>query len=363
MNDIIPTEGTRDVLSSIGAFAPGILDGLRRAAALFESIKSFEDIELRLLRGAGLSPNTYRSYLVAVKQLYQHTEGLNPLQVTAAHVERFYDSLADKVDLNTRALRMRGLKRFYKHLEALVPGYAGPFSAMEPKLSKKLNRTKKGGRTRGALSKTEAQALLTWLSRREGLKGTADHALVLFLITSGLRAAELCSLRWADLERDPDTGAWTASFIGKGSKEATQELYTPAVEAAEASFRAQFRRRPEKDDRVFYSLAAFNGDTPRPMAPHRLWVRIRNVGEAARAAGVIKREIIFSPHLFRRSYATLLYKSGMGLKAIQAKTRHASLEVLTKHYIHDEEPARSYLDKALGFDTAASVTAMIGGAA
>jgi integrase len=84
------------------------------------------------------------------------------------------------------------------------------------------------------------------------------------------------------------------------------------------------------------------------MTPHRLWCRIKAVGEAARAAGILKREIIFSPHLFRRSYATLLYKSGMGLKAIQAKTRHASLEVLTKHYIHDEEPASPHLAKALG---------------
>lgn len=69
-------------------------------------------------------------------------------------------------------------------------------------------------------------------------------------------------------------------------------------------------------------------------------------------AGIIKRKIIFSPHLFRRSYATLLYKSGMGLKAIRVKTRHTSMEVLTRHYIHDEEPATPYLSRARG-DTVA----------
>jgi len=42
------------------------------------------------------------------------------------------------------------------------------------------------------------------------------------------------------------------------------------------------------------------------MTPHRLWCRIKAVGEAARVAGAIKREIIFSPHLFGRSYAILL---------------------------------------------------------
>jgi len=38
----------------------------------------------------------------------------------------------------------------------------------------------------------------------------------------------------------------------------------------------------------------------------------------------------------------------MGFKAIQAKTRHASLGVLTKHYIHDDEPASPYLARVLG---------------
>lgn len=344
---VLPTEGTPDVLSQLTRCMPTVLEGLKRAAALFDRIHSFEDVETYLLRGQGLSPNTYRSYLCAVKQLYEHTQGLNPLQVTPGHIERFYDDLAQRVDRNTAALRVRGLKRFFLGLEKLVPGYVSPFAVMDEKLTRKLNRVKKGSRTKAALTARETRDLLAWLGRSETLKGRADHALVLFLVTSGLRAAELCSLRWGDLDHFPETNAWTASFIGKGQKEATQELYAAAVETCDVSFRAQFRRDPAKEDRLFYSLAAFPGDAPRPMAPRRLWVRIRSVGQAAKAAGVITRDIVFSPHLFRRTYATLLYKSGMGLKAIQAKTRHSSLEVLMRHYIHDEEPAAPYLAKAL----------------
>jgi integrase len=66
-----------------------------------------------------------------------------------------------------------------------------------------------------------------------------------------------------------------------------------------------------------------------------------------REEGVIKRDIVISPHMFRRTYATLLYKCGMKLKAIQGKTRHTDIEVLAKHYIHDEEPAKPYLEKML----------------
>ncbi len=83
------------------------------------------------------------------------------------------------------------------------------------------------------------------------------------------------------------------------------------------------------------------------MTAHRLWVRISTIGAAAREAGIIKRDLKSSPHLYRRTYATLLYKQGMKLKAIAEKTRHASIEVLVKHYIHDEEPASLYFERLL----------------
>ena len=83
------------------------------------------------------------------------------------------------------------------------------------------------------------------------------------------------------------------------------------------------------------------------MNSHALWYRIKKVGREASADGVIKRDINFSPHLFRRTYATALYKSGMKLKAIMEKTRHSNIDVLAKHYISDEEPASPYFERML----------------
>ena len=103
--------------------------------------------------------------------------------------------------------------------------------------------------------------------------------------------------------------------------------------------------RPE--DALFWTAPSISGAPPLPMRYHVLWDRVRKIGSRARAAGILKRELQFSPHLFRRSYATALYKSGMGLKAIQEKTRHANIEVLTRHYIDDGEPASPHFDKIL----------------
>ncbi len=141
-------------------------------------------------------------------------------------------------------------------------------------------------------------------------------------------------------------GKWTAYFIGKGEKEAEQELYGRAVDACNRYFRKVFRRDPKPEDALFWTVPSYPRDTRRPLTNHQtIWLRIKKIGAAAREAGIIKRDIVFSPHLFRRSYATGLYKSGMKIKSIQEKTRHTSIETLVKHYVYDDELATPYLDK------------------
>jgi len=86
MNDlIIPTKFEE-------AF-PTTIEGLKKAWSIFDSIKNFDDIEREFLLGQGLSPNTYKNYLGAVKQFYEFTEGMHPLQVKPADIERYYDNL------------------------------------------------------------------------------------------------------------------------------------------------------------------------------------------------------------------------------------------------------------------------------
>ena len=178
------------------------------------------------------------------------------------------------------------------------------------------------------------------------MRGRADFAIVFLLATSGLRGSELCQLSWGDLECFE--GRWSARFIEKGGREAEQELYGPAVEACLNGFKNHFHRKPRSEDALFWTFPRYKGDEPRPMKYHTLWNRIKKFGETARLSGIIERDINFTPHLFRRSYATCLYKSGMKIKAIQTKTRHISVEVLMKHYIRDDESSIPYIEEMLG---------------
>jgi integrase len=291
MNDLI-------VSAKLAHSFPDVFEDLKKASNLFDQIESFEDLERLFLKGSGLSPNTYRSYLEAVRQFYQFTKGLNPLQVRPGDIEAFYDHLLTRVDRNTAYLRIRGLKKFFEGVRNVVPFLTSPFEIMGEKLRAKLNCTKKGNRTKKTLTRDELKALLAFLRKDTSTRGREDYALVFMLVTSGLRASELCALRWGDLGESE--GKWAPLFIGKGGKEAEQELFAPAVEACRLYFLHQFRRVPNPEDALFWTVPSLKHQFPASMTPHSLWTRITRIGAAALVAGVITRELQFSPHLFRR---------------------------------------------------------------
>lgn len=102
-------------------------NSLKRVQSIFNSIRSFDDLKREFLLGEGLSRNTYRNYLQAVKRFYEFTGGMHPLQVKPADIERFYDHIAKRVDRATAEVHMSGLKKFYAGIKRRVPGLCWTF--------------------------------------------------------------------------------------------------------------------------------------------------------------------------------------------------------------------------------------------
>ncbi len=256
-----------------------------------------------------------------------------------ADIEAWHDELVRQgVNRKTIALRVAGLKKFFSGIRNVVPSYTSPFEVMGDKLKKKLGARENDKGTKQALNKEEIRKTLKHLRQNEDI---TDYAMIFFLLTSGLRAAEMLSLTWEDL--DHNEGIWTAWFVQKGGKRTEHELYGPAVEAARSSYQRVFGKDPKPEDRLFW--IAVNGDICRHMNYSTLWHRTMRVGERLKAAGLIRNSLQFTPHLFRRSYITQLYRAGMKLKALQKKSRHRSTDILINHYIDDSEAASPYLDK------------------
>ena len=261
---------------------PTMADAIKTAAETFTNIHDFEDVKRVFLLGNGLSRHTSRSYLQAVKSMFEHTDGLNPLQWNAAYIEQFYDAESKRgVSKNTCYGKMMGLSKFCKGIEQQIPFYESPFKTMQKNLHRKLFKRKKGNRTKKALTLNEVKRLLDFLELDTTELGKRNHAAIFMLLTSGLRASELTQLRWGDLGYDPESGAWVATFIGKGDKEAEQELFTPSVTVAYEYFESVWHRKPEASDALFWTQPTYNRDPRRPISYHTLHHSVQLVGKAA----------------------------------------------------------------------------------
>jgi integrase len=271
--------------------------------------------------------------------------------VTSGHIEKYYETRCKETKRSTVYLEIQALKSFFKGIsDNVISIYHSPFDDMPEKMKQKLNKSGKSGGVKDVLHIREVKVLLLWLKSDDSLMGLENYAMVLMLLTSGLRAFELLQLRWKDIEEiEGENGPeYFARFTGKGDVAARQPLYGAAVDATRKYFKKAFKRSPQGDDFLYYTVPRFPGEVVRPLEYHALYDRLKNIGVEARKAGILNRNIVFSPHLMRRSYATtILYKSGMGIKAIQEATRHSSFEVLWKYYINDAESPVPFIAKAL----------------
>ena len=206
---------------------------------------------------------------------------------------------------------------------------------MTEKLTRKLNRVK-AGKTKSSLNWAEYNALHDLLEKDTSLIGLQNMAITYTLMTTGLRAAELCNLKWPDVEWDAEFRTYFLNGIGKGQKPFRQMVLDPrAIEWASKAHATQKLSDDKMGDYVFYSTPNFNGKQPTPMTTAVLYRRIKDIGAAVRACGIIPRKsLTWSPHMFRRTACTLFYKTtGKDLVATQDFSRHASVNTLVKHYV------------------------------
>lgn len=163
----------------------------------------------------------------------------------------------------------------------------------------------------------------------DALAQLRDRALVVTLLTTGLRVSELVSLNRADLEADPIT------VVGKGNKERVIFLAGPAREAIAAYLSA----RPDDSPALFLSHHRNRSEDRARRGSPRPEGRL-----SAQGVGfIVKRYsaatgIPATPHLFRHRYACDLLASGAALTEIQQLLGHASVAVTSKVYArHDTE--------------------------
>lgn len=146
-----------------------------------------------------------------------------------------------------------------------------------------------------------------------------DVAILELLYASGLRATELCELRWRDMSFE----AGALRVIGKGRK----ERVVPVGKAALDAIQRYLNEDRPKYDRTNSDIL-FLSRTGKPLERIALWML---VDKYARRSGLLQTGI--SPHVLRHCFATHLIGGGADLRIVQELLGHSDIST-TQIYTH-----------------------------
>jgi integrase/recombinase XerC len=286
------------------------------SAALSEVRSAFE----RYLEAErNLSIHTIRAYLGDLDSFFEHLEKLDVTDFATLELAHIRSWLANqqvkggaRTTLSRRATSIRLFTKW-----ATKKGY----------LAKDVGATlatPKGARTLpDVLTVADASLAMDAMAARVGEDvgpiSKRDAAMLEILYASGARVSELCGL---DLE-DIDYSRQTIRVLGKGNKERTIPIVTPAMRALESWLKngRESLAGAKSERAVFLGARGKRIDqrTVRTMVYHAL----------AALEGVEK----MGPHALRHSAATHLLEGGADLRTVQEILGHASLAT-TQIYTH-----------------------------
>ena len=285
-----------------------------------------EDFLQYLRHERGQSAHTQRTYDGLLKKFLAWSEknGLSKWeQVELNHLTAFLQderarTLANEPKDSTRRLssesvylEIAALRAFYRYceIEKLLP----------LNVAENLSLPRRWKRLPKALSNDEIDRLLKPETLQVTPRSLCDDAILELAYASGLRRAELCSLRLEQLHLE----AGFINVIGKGNKERVVPVGSKAIGALNRYFSDGRHKlvKPHSPANVFLTTRGtlFSSIT--------MWKRITDRVKS-RCMG---RNI--TPHMLRHSFATHLLEHGADLRVIQELLGHANIST-TEVYTH-----------------------------
>lgn len=262
------------------------------------SLRLALDAFLLAKEGEGVSVYTQKVYRRVCRRFLQHISqhGItSPGDITPAHVRAYFAELHhndfSQHTVHDYARPVKTLLRFW-YADGIIPS--------DVMATVKMPATDR--RIQPAYTEGEIRRLLAACRTRR------ETAVVLFLLDTGVRAAECCALRVTDF--DSETGAVQVEQ-GKGGKRRTVYTGSKARRALVRYLLAEARLTGP----LFPSAL-----TGAHLGPNGLLQMLRGIG---RRAGVR-----CTAHKFRRTFALYALRSGMDIRRLAALMGHASLDMV-----------------------------------
>ncbi len=267
------------------------------------------------LKIEGKSENTIYGYNIDLEQFYSF---LQPFfegeviveQIQIIQIRDFLRWLHDKQDCNrSLARKMASLKAFFQYCKLQDVILVNPMDRLKrPKYEKKLPKF---------FSQEEMELLLNIpdLTCKYGIRNKAIFELI---YSSGLRIAEICSIRIQDI----DLKRQLVRVVGKGNKERIVPVGNMAIQSIQNYLEIRHEFSPETGERTLFVTRSGKAFYSRQM----------NI-ILQRYISLIAQQKGYSPHTIRHTFATHLLQGGADLRAIQQMLGHTNLST-TEIYTH-----------------------------
>lgn len=284
-------------------------------------------VYLRINRN--LSPNTIVNYGQAQLDfaVFLHNGGaavdgcddIDMVAATPAHADEWHKHLAlGKLSVETRALRLSGMRQFY--LWADYKGYC--VSRMHA-----VRGPKRGQKIPKLYSDRELQEFFASCDLKTDM-GVRDYAVLMFFLGTGARRVEVERLTLNDLQLNVNMGG--VRLDGKGSKERMVAFDKPVVDALNAWLHV----RAEYANGHDFLFIALNGRTKgEPLGAHGL---DGVIGRVAKCSGNVSEGL----HRLRAVFATQLYEENRDIELVRVTLGHNDINT-TRRYIAISPTARS----------------------
>ncbi len=302
-----------------------------RQADLIEAKKANRDFEksLRPFIEKSLSSETRRAYGRVVKEFFSFQKTIVPTEIKPLDVIRWRDSLVEsKKSAATVAFKLSVVRSLFEYLKA------SGFVQNNPALTKLVTPPKLLEDLRGrALTLKEVSYLLSGPDR-EKPEGARDYAILLTLLRTSLRVAEVCSLKLSSIRWSH--GRWTLKFKIKGGRERTIPLPKEVKQAIDEYLRLDRDRRKilktDEGNESWLFQPVTNYRTLRfdkPLSTTMVWYLTKRWGEFTGIGKV-------SPHDLRRTAITRALDKGLSYRQVQMMSGHKDPKTVMR-YDHGRE--------------------------
>lgn len=274
------------------------------------------------------SQHTLTAYEEDLNQLYIYLadtfEISDPSQIKHAHLRGWIVSLIES-DISPRSVnrKIACLKSYFKFLQSRETLEKNPASRLKPlKTDKKLP---------SFVKENEMNLLLDQVEFTDDFEGKRDKLLIELFYATGIRLAELISLKESDISFYDSS----IKVLGKRNK----ERVIPVPDSIVKYLKEFIHMKKEKwgNHRIENLLITEEGKPLYPMLVYRV------IKKYLGAVTTLSKK---SPHVLRHTFATHLLNKGADLNAVKDLLGHTSLAA-TQVYTHNSlEKLKSAFDQA-----------------